>query len=213
MLESFGFPDTYCRMVHTLLADANASVEVNGLRSDNFGLSRSIRQGCPLVPTLFTLATDALHYMLKANELSPRVKGITLPNKEEVANIQFADDSTVLLVLEEDNLVALLENIDIFCKASGSKIALHKSIMLGWDCSPPSWFSKFDLMWGGPNQIVRYLGIPFSVSPNLKEMWEWVKNKIDKKLAKWNRNFLSLAGRFQVCRKVLSSFSIYYSSL
>lgn len=43
-------------------------------------------------------------------------------------------------------------------------------------------------------------------------MWEWIRCKIDKKLAKWNRNFLSLVGRYQVCQKILSSFNIYFYS-
>lgn len=32
--------------------------------------------------------------------------------------------------------------------------------------------------------------------PNVKEMWEWIKGRITKKLGKWNRQYLSLAGRF-----------------
>lgn len=87
MLDSLGFPVSFCKIVQTLLSDANAVVEVNGLKSDNIILSRSIRQGCPLASALFVLATDAMHYILKDFNLSPKVKGITLPNKEEVINI------------------------------------------------------------------------------------------------------------------------------
>lgn len=55
---------------------------------------------------------------------------------------------------------------------------------------------------GGPNKIVKYLGIPFSISPSLKKMWIWVRGKIDKKLNKWNNMYLSLAGRVQDCQKI-----------
>lgn len=50
------------------------------------------------------------------------------------------------------------------------------------------------------------------MSPSLKDMWLWVKEKIDKKLSKWNNRSLSLVGRVQVCQKNLSSYNIYYSS-
>ncbi|XP_057873664.2 uncharacterized protein LOC131079670 [Cryptomeria japonica] len=43
-------------------------------------------------------------------------------------------------------------------------------------------------------------------------MWSWIKEKIDKKLNKWHNRSLSLTGRIQVCQKMLSSYSIYYSS-
>lgn len=50
------------------------------------------------------------------------------------------------------------------------------------------------------------------MSSSLKDMWLWVKDKIDKKLSKCNNRFLSLADRVQVCQKILSSYNIYYSS-
>lgn len=212
MLQSLGFPPGFCKLVKTLLCDANASVEVNGMRSSNFTLTRSIKQGCPLAPALFVLVVDAMFYLLKDSSITPLVMGISLPNKKEIFNVQFADDTAILIKLEEENLVALLKNIDIFCLASGSKIAMHKSNLLGWDDNPPNWFSRFSLNWLGPTQIVKYLSIPFFVLPNLKEMWEWVRNKIEKKLSKWNRNYLSLARRFQVCQKILASYNIYFSS-
>ena len=77
---------------------------------------------------------------------------------------------------------------------------------------PSNWFSIYNFQWGGPNKITRYLGIPFSVEHALKDMWSWVKEKIDKKLNKWNNRALSQAGRIQVCQKMLSSYTIYYSS-
>lgn len=59
---------------------------------------------------------------------------------------------------------------------------------------------------------MRYLGIPFSIEPSLKDMGSWVKDKITKKLDKWHNKSLSLVGRVQVCQKTLSSYNIYYSS-
>lgn len=139
--------------------------------------------------------------------------GITLPNDSELLNIQFADDTSLFLELSFDNLICLRNKLDMFGKASGARISSSKSIMLGWSDHPPDWLCQFGYSWGGPNQIVRYLGIPFSVKPSLKDMWLWIKDKIFRKLNKWNHRLLSLAGRVQVCQKILSSYSIYYSSV
>lgn len=136
MLQSLGFPPGFCKLVKTLLCDANASIEVNGIRSSNFTLTRSIRQGCPLTPALFVLAADAMFYLLKDSSITPPVRGISLPNKKEICNVQFVDDIAILIKLEEENLAALLKNIDIFCLASDSMIAMHKSNLLGWDDNP-----------------------------------------------------------------------------
>ena len=85
--------------------------------------------------------------------------------------------------------------------------------MLGWKEDPPNWFLQFGYSWGGPNKLARYLGVPFSISPSFKDMWIWIKDKIVKKLYKWDNKVLSDAGKVQVCQKILSSYSIYYSSV
>lgn len=44
-------------------------------------------------------------------------------------------------------------------------------------------------------------------------MWLWIQGKIEKKIAKWNKQFLSLAGRIQICQKILASYSLYFTSV
>ncbi|XP_059064479.1 uncharacterized protein LOC131856642 [Cryptomeria japonica] len=212
MLEAFGFPPFFCLVVQTLLKDACATVEVNGIPSPSFPLSRSIRQGCPLAPALFVIASEALFFILRDFSVSPNVRGICLPNNEELLNCQFADDTALFFILTENNFNALKGKLDLFCSASGARISHAKSICLGWDEFPPEWFASSGFLWGGPSKIVKYLGIPFSVDPSLKNMWLWNKDKILNKLNKWHNRTLSLAGRIQVCQKILSSYSIYYSS-
>jgi hypothetical protein len=212
MLEAFGFPPFFRNIVAMLLKDASAQVEVNGMLSAPFSLGRSIRQGCPLAPALFVIASEALYYILRDNSLSQEVRGIYLPNNEELINCQFADDTALFLELSEINFRNMQEKLNIFCFMSGAKISQTKSIFLGWDERPPDWFLHYNFQWGGPNRITRYLGIPFSVEPDLKDMWSWVREKIVNKLNKWHNRALSLAGRIQVCQKILSSYTIYYSS-
>ena len=53
--------------VHENGTHLHATLEVNGLISDSLCLSRSIRQGCTLVPSLFVIAKDSLHYIIKDN--------------------------------------------------------------------------------------------------------------------------------------------------
>lgn len=131
MLNALGFPSSFLSMVKVLMKDANAAVEVNGLRSQCFELSRSIRQGCPLAPPLFFVAAEALHYLLRDETLSQRVQGLRLPNGQEISNVKFVDDTAILFILEEDNMRWLMVKLDFFCIAYGSKILVTKSVLLG----------------------------------------------------------------------------------
>lgn len=182
MLKAFGFPNIFCNYIKILLKDAMAQVEINGSLSDPFPLTRSIRQGCPLAPALFVIASEALSYILTDNTISPAVKGITLPNNEELNICQFADDTSLFVKMEDINFSYLTKKLDLFCKISGARLSQGKCICLGWNEQPPGWFLNYGFQWGGPNNIVKYLGIPFAVDPSIKDMWIWVKSKITKKI-------------------------------
>ena len=116
----------------------------------------------------------------------------------------------MFLGLSEENFENAFKRINFFCMASGSKISPSKSNVLGWSIDPPDWLASKGWQWSGPNQIARYLGFPFSVEPNLDNMWDWVYGKINKKHLKWQTHSLSFAGRLQVVQKVLSSHHIFF---
>lgn len=114
MIESLGFPRFFYHMVKTLMKDGKACVEVNGSKSDNFNLSRSIRQGCPLTPAIFVIVVDVLYYLLRDNSFFAKVQGVSLSNGEGLSNIHFSNDTTILGKLEEDNLCDVMHKLDVF---------------------------------------------------------------------------------------------------
>ena len=69
--------------------------EVNGVRSEPFTLTRSIRQGCPQSPMRYILALEPFLRKLKANLV---IRGLTLPGSREVVRYTaYADDVSVLV--------------------------------------------------------------------------------------------------------------------
>lgn len=85
MMEVLGFPIYLCQMVKTLMKDVKACVEINGCKSEAFDLSRSIRQGRPLAPAIFVIATNVRYYLLRDYSISPVVKGVALPNGDDLS--------------------------------------------------------------------------------------------------------------------------------
>lgn len=189
------FPLFFCTWIEILFHDLSTVIDVNGCLPEPIQLQRSIRQGCPIAPSLFVIAADALFYILRASEFGPPVKRIRLPDNSSLLNAQFADDTALFSELSEANSDYVLERSEFFRLASGAKVAPQKSTVIGWSEKPPSWLVEKGWGWAGPSKVVRYLGIPFSISPSLKDMWEWIFAKVEKKHHRWQTHLLSLAGR------------------
>ena len=95
-------------------------------RSDCFSISRSVREGCPLTPTLFLFFDETMSSFFGSQETD--LQGLCLPiREEELLDVEFVDNTTVLLAGQEGNLVLFQSVLDTFCDAAGAKINWHKS--------------------------------------------------------------------------------------
>ncbi len=108
------------RWVHTLYLYATSAIKINGEAGLVFQLARSVRQGCPLVPYLFILATDVLGHMLE----DPRynVEGLNLPRGGRLKDQTFADDTALYLKGDQANLGKAQGVLKTFCIASSAKV-------------------------------------------------------------------------------------------
>jgi hypothetical protein len=95
VLTRIGFCPKWIRWVSSLYTTTLSTIKLNGVEGRAFPLARSVRQGCPLSPYLFILATDVLGHMLD----DPRfgVEGLTLPRGREIRDQTFADDTALYL--------------------------------------------------------------------------------------------------------------------
>ncbi len=101
-LEKLGFGSTWIRWIRAMYKGVTSSVRMNGEPGPDFSLARSVRQGCPLAPYLFILATDVLGHMLA----DPRneVAGLSLPRGALIRDQTFTDDTALFLQGTPSNL-------------------------------------------------------------------------------------------------------------
>jgi hypothetical protein len=136
-LAKLGFCPQWIRWVSSLCKSASSAIKLNGVEGSTFPLGRSVRQGCPLSPYLFILATDVPGHMLDDHRFG--VKGLALPGGGKIIDQTFADDTALYLQGTRDNLERTQKVLDIFCKASGAKINWHKTAAI--------WASKKNKEW------------------------------------------------------------------
>jgi hypothetical protein len=98
--------------VTSLYREATSTIKINGVPSPDFQLQRSVRQGCPLAPDLFILATNVLGHMLGDPKYG--VEGLSLPRGGLIRDQTFADDTALYLQGSPANLHRNQEVLKIF---------------------------------------------------------------------------------------------------
>jgi len=119
-LAKLGFYPQWIRWVSSLYKLASSTIKLNGVEGSTFPLARSVRQGCPLSPYLFILATYVLGHMLDDHRFG--VEGLALPGGGKIMDQTFTDDTALYLRGTRGNMERTQKVLDIFCKASGAKI-------------------------------------------------------------------------------------------
>ena len=92
-LEVFNFGNKFKKWFTVLYNGVQSSVVNGGFMTNYFEITRGVRQGCPLSPSLFILAVELLALKIRQNR---NCEGIYLPNNQEVKISQFADDTTII---------------------------------------------------------------------------------------------------------------------
>ena len=91
-----GFPAPWVWGVSALYTSAHSQVLMAGGSGERFALTRSVRQGCPLAPTLFLFFVEAMSSFLASQEVG--LQGLRLPiREEELLDAEFADDTAMYL--------------------------------------------------------------------------------------------------------------------
>ena len=203
-LKLFGFGDSFISWIKTFNNDIFGYVIQSGLFSEKFRIQRGCRQGDPISPYLFILATELLFQLIDSN---PNIKGINIDGFE-IKMAQFADDTTLLLDGSLLTLQTALNTIEIFGSLSGLRMNSEKTkvIWLGSKkYSRDKLVTDHNLQWGLTNFDL--LGIKFDIclskmiDINLKNAMQQIKNQI----TNWNRRNLTPIGKIVIIKSLFIS--------
>ena len=101
----------------------------------------------------------------------------------------------------------------LFVNESGLKINLAKSVLV-----PVGVVDNLDelasvLGCGVSSLPIKYLGLPLGAPFKAKYIWDDVIGKIERRLASWQRMYLSKGGRVTLIKSTLSNLPTYLLSL
>jgi hypothetical protein len=201
LLKQYGY-GTGIRSAITSLYDE----ALNGHLTQNFPLRRSVRQGCPLITTLYALALNPFIILI-----DKYLQGIKFGNeKEKVTSVAYADDVTVILT-NHDEFQTLKQIIQKYEKATGAQITWKKT-----KCIPiGNWNQQHKLDGFDYTHKAIILGIAFgeTMENTIDGIWNRVINKIHASITVSHTRDQDLHQRIRACNTYLLSKLWYVAQI
>ncbi|GKA81518.1 RNA-directed DNA polymerase, eukaryota [Tanacetum coccineum] len=214
VLHAFGFGPNWCKWIRGIFSSAMASILINGSPSSEFPFFCGLKQGDPLAPYLFILIMESLHISFSRAVSDGFFKGIDIQGSTSISHLFYADDAVFIGEWSEANLVNLVRILKCFYLASGLKINLIKSQLLGVGVPRYIVHQGASLVGCAVLQTpFKYLGISVGNQMSRKSAWENTIQKLHSRLSKWKVKTLSVGGRLTLLKSVLGSSPLYNMSI
>ena len=211
-LHQMNLPLLLINVIMECISTAAMQVLWNGEPTAKFHPTRGIRQGDPLSPYLFVMCMERLYQTIEEAIVANRWRPIYASrNGPKLSNLFFADDIVLFAEASVDQAQVIHDCLRRFCLASGQKISLPKSRV---------YFSKnvdsvaqqaisMALNIEATDDLGLYLGMPTLTSSVTKEKFQYICERIDRRLMGWKTKYLSLAGRITLAKSTLTTLANY----
>nr|GEW88245.1 RNA-directed DNA polymerase, eukaryota [Tanacetum cinerariifolium] len=214
VLRSFGFGDKWCSWIKGSLSSGMTSILVNGSLTSEFQFHCSLKQGDPLAPYLFILIIESLHLSFSRVVDAGIFKGIKIGNVVTISHLFYADDDVFIGEWSDENLNRIMYVLHCFSLASGLKINVKKSHLLGVGTSHAiTTAAAIKLGCSVMKTPFKYLGVMVGGNMSRINAWDEIICKLNSRLSKWKLKTLSIGGRLTLLKSVLGSTPIYSLSL
>jgi hypothetical protein len=210
-----GFPPRLVQTIMTCVSTVSFSILVNGQPSQSFNPHREIRQGDPLSPYLFIICADVFSSMITSKQSQSLFHGIAIAqNAPKVTHLFFADDSIIFCKANKEEVTHLKAVFDDYQRISGQKINLDNSEMMFSPCMHQHIKLEFQAMlpFTITNSIDKYLGLPTHIGHSKRAAFNFIMDRIRKKLKGWKERRLSFAGRGILISAVIQALPTYLMS-
>uniref|UniRef100_A0AAV1VNP9 Reverse transcriptase domain-containing protein n=1 Tax=Peronospora matthiolae TaxID=2874970 RepID=A0AAV1VNP9_9STRA len=205
LLERMGLGAEFLQWIHLLYHKPQAHLVINQNIQPALFPTRGVKQGDPLSALLFVLTIEPLGNLLRSHE----EYGVCVSADHTCTSTFFADDST-LLGSSITNIQAQLELVDEYCRGSGAKLNLSKSVLLALnrnhDCPILPGVKVLGRM-----ESVKYLGILVSQSCVNDETVEFLDQRFYDGFKAWYRRARTLRGRLLIAQTMVLSRLWHYT--
>ena len=204
VMRAFNIGEGFIHWVKMLYKNAKSKILINGHLTKSVDLSRGVRQGDPLSGLLYVLVIEILAIQLRENS---NIIGFIV-KKEKLVSFHYADDTTIAIT-QNRCWKEVIKELEIYEKASGSKINPKKSYGL-WT---GSWKNRTDkpmnITWTNGN--VKALGIYVGNDKPNETLLKEIMEKIDRSLKFWKSFYFSKFAKARILEIFICS-KLWYAA-
>jgi hypothetical protein len=194
----------------------NMTILINGSLTDFFKSYRGLCQGFPLSPLLFLLVVECFSRLLKKVVEEGSFHGLKVATETIISHLFFVDNVLILSIGKFEDWMVFQSILTNFCLASSMDVNCQKSCFLAQNIDPSleqRMQEEFNIQFISIDKGMKYLG--FYLKPNNYRVgdWNWMVQKVEKRIGNWSFHWLSLGGRLILAKSVLQSLHVYWLSL
>jgi len=191
------------------------SILINGQPTDIFTPKRGLRQGDPLSPYLFILCAEVLSGLIAKGQAEGNIHGIKIANSAPpISHLFFADDSLFFCRSDPEEAKYILDTLQLYQSISGQKVNLEKSEMVFNSNLSEDIKRRFQaqLPISISNKISKHLGMPTHFGRSKVQDFNFIMERVNKKLKGWKERNLSFAGRGVLIKAIAQAIPVFVMS-
>ncbi|KAL6225497.1 hypothetical protein ACLB2K_004347 [Fragaria x ananassa] len=194
ILLKLGFAIEWVNLIMTTLNTVSYSFMVNGEVCGFLKPKRGIRQGDPLSPYLFILCGEGLSSLIQQFVRNQWITGMQIaPTAPTLHHLLFADDSLFFGKATEEECQQYQNILYTYEIASGQRVNLQKScVTFSRHMNMDKQLELAEIL--GVERVEkhdRYLGLPTHVGRKKTASFNYLKEKLTKKVVSWRAKLLS----------------------
>ena len=163
IMKKMGFETRWINLIMECISTITYSVLINGAPTEAIHPSRGLRQGDLLLPYLFLLCSEGLHFLLHMAAESKQFRWVSICKKgSRLIHLFFADDSLVFCRASLVDCQKIQDLLDCYEKAFGQKLNWNKTGIFFSKATLPNILDQIKTTLGVQEikQYERYLGLP-----------------------------------------------------
>ena len=212
VMEKMGFSHRWISLIMVCVTTVSYSILVNGEPKGMILPTCGIRQGDPLSPFLFLLCTEGLHGLISNAAHIGDIHGFQLCRRSpKLTHLLFADDSLLFCKSDTVECQRVLDILGVYEKCSGQQINRSKTTIYFNKSTIEERRLAIKELLGVPEirEYERYLGLPSFVGKKKKASFEYIKERVWRKLQGWGEKLLSQAGKEVLIKVVVQAIPTY----